>query len=79
MTTDHDCLCDVPCTVCGTIYFDDITLEERTDCEHIVPLPTWHEFLTDEQVDAMRGDVLRDSRVEPDTTNADLADDNTAT
>lgn len=73
--TDHKCMCDVPCTVCGTLNFDDITLEERTDCEQIVPLPAWHEFLTDEQVDAMHGDILRDSRVETDTTNADLTDE----
>lgn len=79
MSTDHDCMCDTPCTVCGTVYFDDITLEERTDCEHIVPMPTWHEFLTDEQVDAMQGDSNCNPRVETDTANADLSDEKTTT
>lgn len=53
MTTDagashkaQPCLCDVPCTVCGTLNFD-----------------------------AMQGDILRDSRVVNDTTNADLKDE----
>lgn len=84
MTTDagashkaQPCMCDTPCTVCGTLYFDDITLEERTDCEQLVPLPEWHEYLTDAQVDAMNGagDDICYPRVETDTTKADLADD----
>lgn len=82
-TDENACLCDVPCTVCGTLYFDDVTLEERTDCEHIIPLPEWHEYLTEAQVEAMQQDVaphgtcavLRDSRVETDTNNSDLADE----
>lgn len=81
--SDYKCLCDTPCTVCGTLYFDDVTLEERTDCEHQIPMPTWHEFLTEEQVEAMKSDVaphgtcavLRDPRVETDTNNSDLADE----
>jgi hypothetical protein len=86
---DHECMCDVPCTVCGTLYFDDITLEERTDCEHIIPLPEWHEYLTDAQVAQMNqdvapvtersevapSDVLRDPRVKSDTGNSDLEDE----
>ena len=53
----HGCMCDIPCTVCGTLYFDDITLEERTDCEHIIPLPEWHEYLNDAQVAQMHTDT----------------------
>lgn len=79
MITDRKaapCLCDTPCTVCGTLYFDDITLEERTDCEQIVPLPAWHEFLTDEQVDAMQGDSNCNPRVETDPSS-DVGNDGT--
>ena len=50
-------VCDIPCTLCGTFGFDDmelLDLYERTDCEIIVPMPTWQEYLDDATSDKIR-------------------------